>query len=684
MKKIINKQNKFTVIGALFIVVTFSIAIIVLSHSYALEGFGQLNLSCDKTNGLGGEEISCIITGTVDSASQVSSLSSQIKLSENLEFVSFTTNSIWEGVGDDGNIQLYTDENKSSTFDIGTFTIRIKEGVTNTTESITLEDNYLYDEKFEEHEVIDTTVEIRTPQYNSDVYEFGDGYILTDTKDIATILENINTEGCSVIVKVNSNEVSTDTIKAGYKLAVVNNDVTIDEFDIVYIGSDVYDLSKEYIIDNSETLNNITNNVEVINGSLSIKNGQLVLSYNNTSIKSYDIINIYSEFYYIDVLKKYIVVDTNEISLDDMVISDNITLSINNSNLDIIYNEKVVESLKIINITSDKYGINLKDKYINIFSDSINDSLNNIKTNASIVIDDNKLKIVDGEVGIVSLDVLGISSSKYSMSNLDSQTNYIYTGSDSNLDIIKKNVTLLNKQSVLSLVDGFLQLSYKDNLVFKFKLYYLGSSEYLVSDNIIYIKGSTDYNTFISNLEFNNMNYEIYDANNSKITSGNIDEGYSIKLYIGDKLIDTYTVKTEYLDIKNIDVKKESKIIYNITLGTTYNELIKNIDTSGTISVLDKNGKEVDLGSNVKSYDEIVIKLSSSEEKYKMSVFGDVTGSGSVTAGDIAKMYQSVKGKITLDEVALLASDVTVNGKVEVNDVAKSYSYLKGKLQSLK
>lgn len=78
-----------------------------------------------------------------------------------------------------------------------------------------------------------------------------------------------------------------------------------------------------------------------------------------------------------------------------------------------------------------------------------------------------------------------------------------------------------------------------------------------------------------------------------------------------------------------------------------------------------------------------LIKLSSKTVEYQISVLGDVTGTGTVTAGDIAKMYQSVKGKITLDNVALLAGDVTQDGKVAVNDVAKAYAYLKGKLTSL-
>ena len=178
------------------------------------------------------------------------------------------------------------------------------------------------------------------------------------------------------------------------------------------------------------------------------------------------------------------------------------------------------------------------------------------------------------------------------------------------------------------------------------------------------------------------MSYEIYD-NNNKVTSNNIDDGFTIKLYFDNTLLDSYNVKTEYLKINNLSIKEEEKVIYNVSLGATYNDFVKNIDTSGEITILNKSGNEVSLDSKVKTFDTVNINLSSGDVKYTISVFGDITGSGSVTAGDIAKMYQGVKGKITLDNTSILAGDVTKNGKVEINDVAKAYSYLKGKLSSL-
>ena len=56
-----------------------------------------------------------------------------------------------------------------------------------------------------------------------------------------------------------------------------------------------------------------------------------------------------------------------------------------------------------------------------------------------------------------------------------------------------------------------------------------------------------------------------------------------------------------------------------------------------------------------------------------ISVFGAITGSGSVTAGDIAKMYQGVKGKITLDNTSLPLTTTAAEVSSQLDSIAKIY-----------
>ena len=105
------------------------IGFLILSNPLNVNALtGSASLSCDKAKLSAGESTSCTIKGTA-SEGNVSSLSAKINLSSNLQLVSVTTSDIWEGNGDDGNILLYTDKVKNGEFDIGSFTIKVKDGI---------------------------------------------------------------------------------------------------------------------------------------------------------------------------------------------------------------------------------------------------------------------------------------------------------------------------------------------------------------------------------------------------------------------------------------------------------------------------------------------------------------------------------------------------------------------------
>lgn len=680
MNKKIDIKNKYLIGGVCFILIAIAAVMFVFSKSYALESFGKYNLSCDKDIAIGGEFFNCTITGTVVSESQVSALETQLELSDNLEFVSFTTDEIWQGSGEDGNIQLYTDENKTETFNVGTLIVKVKDGITNTTESIKLKDSYFYDGNFESQTIEETSIEVKTPQYSSEVYDLSKEYIISNTKDIATIINNVSTEGCVVGVSNNDSNVSSGFIVDGAKLTVIRDDKVLKEFSVVYINSDVYDLSNGYIISSVDTLTDIIDDVDTINGSLSIKNNQLVLSYNSTGVVSYDIVNIYSDLYKINLDNSYIFMngEISENILNNISKSDNIILSINDGNLDIIYKDSVVKSLKILNIYTTKYDIDLDNEFIYTKSDiDFSDITSNVLGNATLSVNNNKLNIKYNNVSIMNLDVVSINSTKYKI-NYDKE--YIYTGIDNNVEVITENISITNSEVG---INNKLQLKYNSEIVEEFTLYYINSSLYKIVDNTIYIKGAIDYNTFIGNISFNGLDYNIYNISNEAINDGNVDDNYSIKILKDDVELDTYMIKTEYLEINNLSVEEDSKIIYNVSLGTTYATLMSNIETSGTIEIYDKSGKSLNETSVVKSASVIKIKLSSDTIEYKLSVLGDLNGSGTIDAGDVAKLYQNVKKINTFDRVDMLAGDVKKDGEILVNDVSMLYKHLKDNSFSL-
>lgn len=107
-------KKKILFITALFFLLPFKVD--------ALSG--SLNLSCNKTKLLPNESATCTITGSSDS--EVSTVSAKVKVGNNLILGNVITSSIWEGNGEGGSIDLYTDTNKKGSFAIATFTITAK------------------------------------------------------------------------------------------------------------------------------------------------------------------------------------------------------------------------------------------------------------------------------------------------------------------------------------------------------------------------------------------------------------------------------------------------------------------------------------------------------------------------------------------------------------------------------
>ncbi len=86
----------------------------------------EVNITCENTELNVSESTTCKMTGNTDEA--ISGLQFYLTSNDKIEIQDIKTSSIWEGDGLDGNVGLYTDENKMGTFDIGTFKIKAKKG----------------------------------------------------------------------------------------------------------------------------------------------------------------------------------------------------------------------------------------------------------------------------------------------------------------------------------------------------------------------------------------------------------------------------------------------------------------------------------------------------------------------------------------------------------------------------
>ena len=95
--------------------------LLIIPHKYVNASI-VIVMECPN-KGNPGNIITCNLKGTSDKP--ISSLSAKISVNGEVEFVSFTTNSIWEGNGNNGVLDLYTDVNKTSLFEIFTVTLKL-------------------------------------------------------------------------------------------------------------------------------------------------------------------------------------------------------------------------------------------------------------------------------------------------------------------------------------------------------------------------------------------------------------------------------------------------------------------------------------------------------------------------------------------------------------------------------
>ena len=167
-------------------------------------------------------------------------MSLEIVLDDNLTLTKFTNAGNWIGsIDDDGNnsdepigekIYLYSDENSSGTFDIGTIEVTASNDAEEDTATINLVNVYFYDENYNEKEINDTNYNL---QIVSDYLEFDNSLTIDENNKIINnikgnttiqnIINKIDTNGTITILDKNNNLVSnySNLIGTGYKIRIL-------------------------------------------------------------------------------------------------------------------------------------------------------------------------------------------------------------------------------------------------------------------------------------------------------------------------------------------------------------------------------------------------------------------------------------------------------------------------------
>ena len=177
--------------------ILLSLMLIIPINAKALTG--SVSITCDKESYGMNDTATCSVKGT--SNEEVYSISASIVDTSNAT-IEFITDSAWQGNGDEGNIQLYTDTGKKGTFNIGTLKVKLKDASTSDT-SLGLE---IKDVKFGDTD--------------------GTEEDITASKATISFSQNTNNDNQGSITNDNSN--TSDTTNSNSSKTSVKNPKTAD------------------------------------------------------------------------------------------------------------------------------------------------------------------------------------------------------------------------------------------------------------------------------------------------------------------------------------------------------------------------------------------------------------------------------------------------------------------------
>jgi hypothetical protein len=516
--------------------------------------------------------------------------------------------------------------------------------------------------------------------------------------NLGTIFKNKATELTSIVKLPTSLTISSSTNEVSNGLSIDDNIVTATDVgeqsivvtnnvgdysysetyyvNVIDLTSDVYDIDvdKDYIFVNSK--DKVLDNIVCSNCDASIEDNYLVIKSNEEEVKRFKLVTVESSVY--DINDDYIYVgnDSNDTIINNLKVMSGASIKIDDdNNLVVEYNDFTV-SYKLVRYSSETYD--LFNGYIYTGLEDIDlDNINIINGNKEIK--DNNLVISYNDNVLETIPIVRYSSEAYDLSK-----GYIYTGFE---DIDLNNIIVINGNKEIK--DNNLIISYNNNELDKIPVYSLkmnnGSIRVNNEDKIIYIKEeSISSSDFIDSIDFNSDKISIGIYDNDVLVEEFVKVGYVIKVSIDLEEVDSYEVlyRKNYVDYYNTDnvelnVSDNNDIIKNIAGSSTFDNLVKLVDTDGVITIKNSNNEELSDSDTVKTGDRLEVTLTDYTHLITLSVRGDVTGRGLIDNEDVLEAYEILKNRKEVEKEYYLASDIDRDGKLKISDVTRLYRYTK-------
>lgn len=117
-------------------------------------------------------------------------------------------------------------------------------------------------------------------------------------------------------------------------------------------------------------------------------------------------------------------------------------------------------------------------------------------------------------------------------------------------------------------------------------------------------------------------------------------------------------------------IEDDVKYISRVSPNTTSEFFKSHIDTNGTMTVLNKQGKRITENELVGTGYKLQVEYKGVIYEYQIVVRGDIDGNGLITATDLSSLNQALINKIKLTGILERAADIDYDGLITVTDLS--------------
>ena len=219
-------KNKIMLVMSKFTFVKLLIFILLLLPMEVLAD--NIYMTCNQ-DVITKDSVSCSIKGNTTTTTIAVSL--KVKTGSNITFKSFTPSSVWQGDGEDGNVDLYTANDILGKYDIGTLNLNVESLYQGLDTSITLYSVSVYDRDGKETKLDNYTKKIRIASNDNTLSSLNitSGLLNpTFSSNITTYSATVNTDRITINATANNDKAKVEGDIGTKKLNYGNNTFKIN------------------------------------------------------------------------------------------------------------------------------------------------------------------------------------------------------------------------------------------------------------------------------------------------------------------------------------------------------------------------------------------------------------------------------------------------------------------------